>query len=125
MSLPKFPDVCQDLSIDCSISQILSSIAMEELALSHILNAEGEKIQYVLGTLPKSAHHSHREPPSIEELIKVNESVQDMLATISMSQMFLFGKMSTALNLYLKHKADKEDQDCECEDDEEEDLTPQ
>ena len=34
------------------MNQILSSIAMKELGLSHILNAEGEKLQYILGTLP-------------------------------------------------------------------------
>ena len=34
------------------VNQILSSIAMEELGMSHILNAEGEKLQYILGTLP-------------------------------------------------------------------------
>ena len=34
------------------INQILSSIAYEELALSHILNAEAEKIEYILGILP-------------------------------------------------------------------------
>ena len=30
-------------------NEIISSIAAEELSLSHILNAEGEKLQYVLG----------------------------------------------------------------------------
>ena len=37
---------------DEALTMIVASIAMEELALSHILNAEGEKLQYVLGTLP-------------------------------------------------------------------------
>ena len=35
------------------INQILVSISMESLAISRILNAEGEKIQHVLGTLRK------------------------------------------------------------------------
>jgi hypothetical protein len=104
MSLPQFPDVCDDLTLDCSVSQILVSIAMEELALSHIINAEGEKIQYVLGTLPGASQQA--EPPTIDELIKINESVKDMLAAISMSQMYLFGKMSTALFSYQKNKPD-------------------
>ena len=35
-----------------ALTMIIASIVMEELALSHILNAEGEKLQYILGTLP-------------------------------------------------------------------------
>lgn len=31
---------------------IIASIAMGELALSRILNAEGERLQYILGALP-------------------------------------------------------------------------
>jgi len=104
MSLPQFPDVTHDFSLDESVFQILSSIAMEELALSHIINAEGEKIQYVLGTLPGVAPPKY--PPSINDLVRINESVKDMLSSVSMSQMFLFGKMSTALSLYLKNNSE-------------------
>ena len=49
MSMPVFPNT--NITRENAINQILSSIAMEELSLSHILNAEGEKIQHVLGTL--------------------------------------------------------------------------
>ena len=50
MSLPVFPDIPKDFTFEDSIFQILTSIAMEEIGLSHIINAEGEKLQYVLGT---------------------------------------------------------------------------
>lgn len=51
MSLPSFPTVDPPIDREDAVNQILSSIAMEELALSHILNAGGKKIPYVLRTL--------------------------------------------------------------------------
>ena len=45
MSLPTFPPIEPPLSREGSINEIISSIAAEELSLSHILNAEGEKLQ--------------------------------------------------------------------------------
>ena len=53
MSLPSFPVVNPPIEREDAVNQILSSIAMEELGLSHILNAEGEKLQYILGTLAR------------------------------------------------------------------------
>ena len=50
MSQPTFPQIDPPLSREGSLNQIIASIAMEELSLSHILNAEGEKLQYVLGS---------------------------------------------------------------------------
>ncbi len=67
---------------------------MEELGLSHILNAEGEKLQYVLGTLEGSSGLS----PSVDELLQVNKSLQQTLSSAMQSQMFLQNKMSSALN---------------------------
>lgn len=52
MSLPTFPKIDPPLSREGSLNEIISSIAAEELSLSHILNAEGERLQYILGTLP-------------------------------------------------------------------------
>ena len=103
MSMPKFPEV-PDLTVEDSVVQIISSIAMEELALSHIINAEGEKLQYVLGTLHSGALSPNVPviPPTIDEILEVNESVKDMLSTISMNQMFLLGKLSAAMNAYSK-----------------------
>ena len=51
MSMPAFVDYVPPISRENAINQIIATIALEELGLSHVINAEGEKIQYVLGTL--------------------------------------------------------------------------
>ncbi|MCL2188398.1 MAG: hypothetical protein FWC16_07810 [Defluviitaleaceae bacterium] len=95
MSLPVFPDHSNTPNREEVINQIISSIAMEELALSHILNAEGEKLQYVLGTL----NDNNGLRPSIDEIIKVNDSVKDLIEAVMFSQMFLRAKLKDALSM--------------------------
>ncbi len=46
MSMPKIE--CTNIDKCCAASSLVQSIALEETAISHILNAEGEKIQKVL-----------------------------------------------------------------------------
>jgi hypothetical protein len=84
---------------------------MEELALSHIINTEGEKLQYVLGTLESRNTLRAAEPVTIDELLKINDSVKDMLGAVSMNQMFLLGKLSAAMNAYSKLKDEQHDSD--------------
>jgi len=96
MSLPKFPDISPDCNIDGAICQILTSIAMEEIGLSHVINAEGEKLQYILGTLPGTKPPN----PTVGEILEVNESVKDMLQQVAFNQMLLNAKMSGALKAY-------------------------
>jgi hypothetical protein len=98
MSMPRFPD-SPDFTMEDSIIQIVSSIAMEELALSHILNAEAEKLQYILGILPGSTPSL---PPTFDQLLEINDSVKDMLSAVSLNQMYLLGKLSSAMNTYSK-----------------------
>lgn len=43
MSMPKIE--CEHIDKCCATSSLLQSIALEETAISHILNAEGEKLQ--------------------------------------------------------------------------------
>ena len=75
MSLPSFPVVNPPIEREDAVNQILSSIAMEELGLSHILNAEGEKLQYILGTLPGLSGP----PATVSDVLAANESVRSML----------------------------------------------
>ncbi len=92
MSLPQFPET-SDLTRQDVINQIISSIAAEELALSHIINVEGEKIQYALGTLDGAPGGS-----TIENVLDINESANNMLSTILENQILLNGKLSDALS---------------------------
>ncbi len=93
MSLPSFPTVDPPIDREDAVNQILSSIAMEELGLSHILNAEGEKLQYILGTLPGLSGP----PATVNEVLAANESVRSMLETAVQNQLFLKAKMQGAL----------------------------
>ena len=75
MSLPSFPNVDPPIQREDAVNQILSSIAMEELGLSHILNAEGEKMQYILGTLPGLSGPA----ATVKDVLNANESVRGLL----------------------------------------------
>ena len=90
MSLPKFPKPGTTLTRDQALDAILTSIAMEEVALSHIINAEGEKIKYIL----KSAQENKAD---VCDVLKVNESVSSMLEQVNDMQIILKNKLRWAL----------------------------
>ena len=92
MSMPTFPQIDPPLTREGSLNEIIASIAAEELSLSHILNAEGEKLQYVLGTLPGLG-----EAATLTEVMQINQSVQDTMSNIMEQQMLLSGKLSAAM----------------------------
>ncbi|WP_312611631.1 BclA C-terminal domain-containing protein [Oscillibacter sp.] len=91
MSLPQFPSN-PGLTRQDAINQGISSIASEELALSHIINAEGEKIQYAIGSIPGLPESS-----TIAEVSEVNKSAINMLGTVLENQIVLTGKLTQAL----------------------------
>ena len=93
MSMLSFPQNGAELTRDEALTMIIASIAMEELALSHILNAEGEKLQYILGALPDSRKHC----AGTEEVLAVNESVTGLLNAVAQNQMLLKNKLERAL----------------------------
>jgi len=98
MSMPNIPDVNPTITIDRqqSINLLLASVAFEELGLSHMINAEAEKIQYVLGTLEGTT------PPSvatIAEVIEVNSSAEKMMRNIIKNQMLLQFKLEDTIDI--------------------------
>jgi hypothetical protein len=76
MSFPNIPNITPSITINREevINLILSSIALEEIGLSHIINAEGEKIQFALGTLTGVTS-----PASLSDILTVNKDVRDTL----------------------------------------------
>ncbi|MEG1608474.1 MAG: hypothetical protein RR348_01255 [Clostridia bacterium] len=71
-----------------AISDLIESVALEETGLSHIINAEGEKIQAFVKMAGVTA----------EELLAVNASVQETIKAITNLEMILESK----LNLFSK-----------------------
>ena len=98
MSQPNLPNITPaiTLSRDDAINLIISSIAMEEMGLSHIINTEGEKLQYLLGTLPGVTPPV---APTFEEIIAASESVRTTLDTISKQEFILQSKLNNITNL--------------------------
>ena len=92
MSMPSFPPNGADLTREEALTMIIASIAMEELALSHILNAEGEKLQYILGTLPGT-----KPCACPQDVLAVNKSVASLLDVVAQNQMLLKGKLEKVL----------------------------
>ncbi len=72
---PRPEDVCADL---------LESIALIEAALSHILNAEGEKLQKVISTTD-----------DLDQILCFNKSVQETITKVTRLEVILLDKLAT------------------------------
>lgn len=66
-----------------AVTDLIQSVALEETALSHILNAEGEKLQAVIAM----------KEIGTKELLCVNKSVQSMVNAITRLEMVLQAKL--------------------------------
>lgn len=91
MSLPTIPNITPKVSLNrCeTINMLLSSIALEEIGLSHILNAEGEKLQCFLET----------DPYELKDYLKINDSINKTLRTVVKSQILLQFKLEDIVSL--------------------------
>lgn len=97
MSMPSYVETVPDLNRESVIDQILASIALEELGLAHILNAEGEKIQYVVGTLV-IPDRGLSGGITIANLVDLNNSVARTLEAAAANQTALAQKLQAVLD---------------------------
>ncbi|MDR2532648.1 MAG: hypothetical protein LBC82_07390 [Oscillospiraceae bacterium] len=72
-----------DGSRDQAITDIIESVALQEAALAHIINAEGEKMQAIVGM----------ENVTPEQLLALNRSVVQMISAVTRLEMTLQSKL--------------------------------
>ncbi len=99
MSFPNIPDITPAIEIekDQCVSMLLASVALEEMGLSHIINAEAEKIQYAVGTLGDLGLTS---PATIDQVLAINDSACNALRNVIKNEMLLGMKMEDIIWLY-------------------------
>lgn len=99
MSMPTIPDIKPqiDISMEESIKLLLASVALEELSLAHIMNAEAEKIQEVIKTGCGD---------KLKELICIDKSVERVLRDVIKKEILLEFKFENILDLIGKTSKD-------------------
>ena len=94
MSMPQIPKEPHRPSKEEVIIDLLESIALEEIALSHVLNAEAEKIHAFVNVC-----RDYPTQLSNSEIIKFNKSVKDLVETIVMKEWLLLRKLEDVMEL--------------------------
>lgn len=96
LSQPSIPNITPTISLTVNQSFILllASIALEDLALAHIMNAEAEKIQYVVGTLGGGL----TPPATLSNLLTIDESVRRTLQEVVRKEILLQQKLDSVLS---------------------------
>jgi hypothetical protein len=90
MSMPVIKMSDDPISMCQAVTDLVESIALEETAMSHILNAEGEKLQKALEM-----------DIDVCKLLEVNDSATDMVHAIANLELVLKDKLEfIANNLY-------------------------
>lgn len=98
MSQANIPNITPMISITLgdTVNMLLASIALEEMGLAHIMNAEAEKIQLVVGTLPNVTPLSP--PPTFSNLMEICTVVQNTLQDVIKAQMMLQFRLNNLLS---------------------------
>lgn len=97
MSMPTIPNITPFASVtrEESILMLFESIAREEMALSHIINGEAEKLQYVseiLNTQPSDTS-------TLAGVMQVQESAYQVMNSITLKEIMLQLKLSDVKKL--------------------------
>ena len=101
----------EPISRDDAINNLIASIALQEAALSHILNANGEKLQVAIKLVTES------DTLSLPDLIAANQSVKELVRTVAEIENILREKLRTVLEFLREDNPDGACCDCcNCDD---------
>ena len=90
MSMPKIPKEKHRPDLDEAIIDLLESIALEEIALSHLINAEAENLQAFVGKdldFPSN--------PSNTDILRFNVTILRLMETLMFKELYLLRKLET------------------------------
>ncbi|MBS4213247.1 MULTISPECIES: hypothetical protein [Neobacillus] len=101
MSQANIPNISPVTSIktDQTVTLLLASIALEELALAHVINAEAEKLQFALGKLKPTKTKLSPKKLSASNLFAINASAERILQDVIKKEMLLQFKLENVLDL--------------------------
>ncbi len=95
MGMPQVPKRDKLPCIEDVVIQLLESVAIEELAMAHIINAEGEKMQ----ALVKQMAHSDICCDCITDAFKqTNQTINSLI----MKEWVMLNKINAAMDIYAK-----------------------
>ncbi len=106
MSLPSIPNITPSISLKrCeTVDLLLSSIALEEIGLSHILNAEAEKLQRFL----------EMRDTCFSDYLQMNKSINNTLKTVVKSQLLLQLKLEETVSIDDSEEENCDEPECPC-----------
>lgn len=84
-----------------AITDIIESLALQQTALAHILNAEGEKLQRIVGC----------RDISFDRIIATNKSVEALVCAVTRLEMVLQSKLALFENCLCEDSILCDDQD--------------
>lgn len=85
MSMPVISLSDNPVCREQAINDLIESVALEETALSHILNAEGEKLQKIIAMCNVSPHM----------ILEANRSVKSLINSVTRLEVILQSKLDT------------------------------
>jgi hypothetical protein len=95
MSFPDIPDIEPDIDLEPGqmAELLVSSIAMEEMSIAQVMEAEKEKIHAAVEAF-------RQERCDLSELLSVNQSAADMVKTLVKLEMLLQWKLEGVSQLW-------------------------
>ena len=92
MGMPQIPDGVNRPTTEEVFIDLLESIALEEMAISHILNAEGEKLQAVLASFKNNK-------TDVCGLHKISANINQTIGDLIIKEWLLLKKFNSIKDL--------------------------